>query len=840
MRSRLLARPSSPLVVASGLCAQAMAVGAHKITLGEFRMEEFIGRIAEAREFRPLVVSVIVIKDRDRVECDGKQTIHTMTSLKFAVDEPCATRLIVVFFEARSAVFRALSGVEGIGGLREACGAWHSCLVLWKKKGSRGVGVARENGYGIFFHKRQALRMRIARGLKQSYKNAREMTLEEVKRELRLATNCYEVLNEGLNRVYLDIDGSAPASATQEEFDALRNETLAVIDVVASGREIAVMESSKYETRKISFRVVFPNLKGTKKDSKAIATHLGKTVTLPEGVKFDLQPYGANQKMRMLGQSKDGENRPLVLVRGEVEDTFISSVPETAEAVDVPPEPKKPRGRPRKVIENTLIGDILAVLDVKRLEDYEMWIQIGFICFNEGVDVAVWEKASERSPKFKAGECEKKWRTFTKGHLGIATLWKWLQEDNPDAYDALKKNDYAFRKEQFELTHFKLRSPPRYVRVGEDNSIQFLTDAELTFLYRNEMCGDKPFTLHWINDPEILTYEKLTFVPNKEVPAGQYNIFAGFPMEPVEGDWSAIKELVWHLSGHNTDTEEYIHNWIADLFQNPTRKPGVALIFSSELEGVGKDTLGDYVVGPLLGQYYHNITDHENEFFGRFTSHLRNKLLIKLEEMNYEVFAKNDDKLKGWITCKEKVFEEKGVTHPPAIPSYVRIMGTTNEACPVKLTKTFRRYVLVNPSPDHADDTPYWQDFYENRLTQDQLQAYYHHLMSRDITGFNPRRRAETDALVEARQTQAPIHAKFFQRLIQTDPETEARQFYGRDLLQQVNAQAKFPLNEAKFGREINQYDGVRKEHTRRGNLYQFHMPTVEAYLRKKGWWIDI
>lgn len=681
--------------------------------------------------------------------------------------------------------------------------------------------------------------MRIAKGLKASYKNARELTVDETKNELNLRTDCYEVLNEAFNRLYFDIDGAAPSSATLEEFNALREETLTKIDELVSGREVALMESSKYESRKISFRVVFKKVKATKKDNKAIVLNLGKTFKFPDGVRIDPAPYGQNQKMRMLGQNKDGENRPLVLVRGEVEDTFISIVPDDAEVAEVPVEPKKPRGRARKVIENTLIGDILAQLDLKRVEDYEMWIQIGFICFNENLDVAVWEKASERSPKHKVGECEKKWKTFTKGHLGIAKLWEWLREDNPDAYETLKKHDYQFRKEQFELTHFKLYQPPRYVRVCDENNIQFLTDTELTFLYRNQLCGDKPFTSQWIMDPDILTYQKLTFLPGKEAPEGEFNIFGGFPLEPVEGDWSVIRELVWDLSGHDRDTEEYIHSWSADLFQRPTEKSGVAIIFSSETEGVGKDTYGDYILGPLLGQYYANILDHENEFFGRFTSHLRNKLLIKLEEMNYEVFSKHDDKMKSWITCKDKTFEEKGVPNAPAIPSFVRILGTTNEPCPVKLSKTFRRYVLINPYPGHSDDTEYWFDFYHNRLTTQQLQAYFYYLLNKDISNWNPRDRAETEALKDARQTQAPIHAKYFQRIIQMDPDLEERQYLGRELLAQVNASAKFPLNEAKFGRELAQYPH-KKEHTRRGNLYTFNLREVEEFLRSRSWWVDI
>ena len=687
--------------------------------------------------------------------------------------------------------------------------------------------------------------MKVARGLKQSFKNAKDYTLEETKRELENRTDCYEVLNESFNRVYLDIDGLALATATQEEFETLRQETLDRIEEIVADREVAIMESSKYDTRKISFRVVFVKVKALKKDNKALAAHLSKTIEMPIGVKIDLAPYGQNQKMRMVGQNKDGENRPLVLLRGSVEDTFISVVPDDCEVAEVPEEVKKPRGRPRKVIENTLIGDILAAVDIKRIDDYEMWLMIGFICFNESLDVSVWEKASERSSKNKPGDCAKKWKTFTKGQLGIARLWDWLREDNEEAYERLKKDDYKFRKAQFELSHFKLRNPPRYVRVSDENSIQFLTDAELNFLYRNEMCGDKSFTSQWINDPEILTYEKLTFVPNRDAPSDQFNIFAGFPMEPVEGDWDPIRELVWNLSGRNDEIAEYIHCYNAHTFQKPYEKPGVALIFSSEEEGVGKDTLPDYVLGPLLGQYYETIADHENEFFGRFTSHLKNKIVIKLEEMKYDVFVKNDDKLKAWITCKEKIFEEKGVTHPPAIPSYVRLIGTTNDACPVKLTNTFRRYLLINPYQGHANNVRYWTDFYQRLgytnsvLTNPSvLQAYYHYLLTKDISGWNPRHKLETEALKDARQSQAPSHARYFQRIIQQDPDTEERQFYGRDLLQQINTGSKFILSEQRFGREIQKYPHT-KEHTRRGNQYTFKFAEVEAFLRQRNWWID-
>ena len=39
--------------------------------------------------------------------------------------------------------------------------------------------------------------------------------------------------------------------------------------------------------------------------------------------------------------------------------------------------------------------------------------------------LAVWEKWSQRSDKFKAGECDKKWRGFTQeGGITLGTLYR--------------------------------------------------------------------------------------------------------------------------------------------------------------------------------------------------------------------------------------------------------------------------------------------------------------------------------------------------------------------------------------------------------------------------------
>lgn len=402
------------------------------------------------------------------------------------------------------------------------------------------------------------------------------------------------------------------------------------------------------------------------------------------------------------------------------------------------------------------------------------------------------------------------------------------------------EDEYKAQKEEFEKTHFKLMNPPRYVRQIH-GQLQYLTDHDLTFLYRNDKCGQETFISKWIQDPNILTYECLEFKPMQDASPNCFNLFRGFPLEPQEGDWSIVRELLWDLSGRDQGIFEYILNWSAHLFQKPYEKPGVVIIFSSYEEGVGKDTFGDYVLKPLLGDdYYYTTGDSENDFFGRFTTHLQNKLLIKLEEMNYDVFNKNDDKWKSWITCSSRSYEEKGVPKGASIQSFHRFLGTTNEACPVKLTKTFRRYLLVNPYQGNAGNANYWERVYAGLKKKEVLQAFLHHLLRMDISNWNPHRKLETDAEKEARQAQSPPHARFFQTQIQLrgDDECVTASWYARELLERINTVSKFPYSPFKLAQELKQYPHTKTD-TKRGTEYTFNFDEVKTFLQGRSWWVD-
>lgn len=685
--------------------------------------------------------------------------------------------------------------------------------------------------------------IKVSKGLHQSYKNAVILTIQEVLDNLKKRTDCYEVLNDTSNRIYGDVDGKVLESCSEEEFNKIDKETQHKLEYFLTG-DYALMTSSSFIHKKISWRFILTDTKTTKDKNKQFIKNIidSKELNLPEGVKLDVGVYGKNQKMRMLGSNKDGENRPLVLVRGNPIDTLISYIPDDCKEAEIliPEKEKKKTKSKKETLTNTIIVEILNGLNDKRFDEYEDWLKIGMICFNEDMDVSIWDTASQRSLKYKSGDCETKYKSFVKSNLTIATLWEWLKQDNPTVWNGLKQNDYSYQKEIFEETHFLMKNPPRYVRqVGTE--FQFYSEHEMRMLYRGMKCGEDSFIEMWLKDTEhIRTFEAFEFKPNLPTTTGYFNLFRGFPLLPQEGDWSIIHELIWDLSGRNQDVYDYILKWTAHLFQKPYEKHGNMLIFSSEKEGVGKDTFCDYVLQPLLGdEYYYSTGDMEKDIFGRFNRYLSNKLLIKLEEMEYEVTNKYDSKFKTWMTCPKIQYEEKGINKTIPFDSYHRFIGTSNEACPVRLSKSFRRFFLINPYQGNSGNTQHWNRIYKGLENKQVLQAFLFHLLSMDISDWSPREKVETDALINARASQAPPHAGWFQLEIQNRDEEGNIEYYGNEIRIKVNSVSKYPYTQYKMSQELKQYPH-QVQHTNRGNLYVFNCLEVKRFLQTKHWWIDL
>jgi phage/plasmid-associated DNA primase len=87
-------------------------------------------------------------------------------------------------------------------------------------------------------------------------------------------------------------------------------------------------------------------------------------------------------------------------------------------------------------------GEIMKMLSDDRAEDFNSWIEVGWVLFNigEGCDEALdmWIDFSKRSEKFIDGECERHWGGMKLCNKGLASLLYMARTDNPQMFDLWK------------------------------------------------------------------------------------------------------------------------------------------------------------------------------------------------------------------------------------------------------------------------------------------------------------------------------------------------------------------------------------------------------------------
>ncbi len=103
------------------------------------------------------------------------------------------------------------------------------------------------------------------------------------------------------------------------------------------------------------------------------------------------------------------------------------------------------------------IQSLVNILSVHRRDGYKTWFEVGACLYN--IDdrlLPLWIEFSKKSPKFKEGECQDKWRKFKKETLGIASLKYWAKLDDPLEYEKIRRNSIRAILEQ------SIRTPTHY------------------------------------------------------------------------------------------------------------------------------------------------------------------------------------------------------------------------------------------------------------------------------------------------------------------------------------------------------------------------------------------
>lgn len=113
------------------------------------------------------------------------------------------------------------------------------------------------------------------------------------------------------------------------------------------------------------------------------------------------------------------------------------------------------RRRPKSTRTNEdldIVKSLVALLSDYRAHEYHSWIEVGLCLFNiDDSLLETWIDFSKKSSKFVPGTCEQSWIKFKyreEDALGIGSLHRWAQLDDPVGYEEVKRGSLATHIEQ--------------------------------------------------------------------------------------------------------------------------------------------------------------------------------------------------------------------------------------------------------------------------------------------------------------------------------------------------------------------------------------------------------
>lgn len=378
----------------------------------------------------------------------------------------------------------------------------------------------------------------------------------------------------------------------------------------------------------------------------------------------------------------------------------------------------------------------LALSYIPNGQNYDRWVRVimackdGFDGSEEGLQI-VQEWCADY-PGYDPTEVKKIWKsidTNMEGGITVATLFGeakkngWHRnngvnfdddteeiEDEPLATSASVHKSIQELNDRYALV--RMGSKVVIAELKRNGHIDFLATGSFRELYSNRKHGRGTLGSAWIMHRKRRTYEGgLVFRPNGNVPSDTLNLWTGWDVRPdAAADCSLIINYILDVvAAGNKEHAEYIFSWLADIIQNPGKKPGVALVLKGK-KGVGKDTLAE-IMKMIIGRQHCAHVPATERLTGRFNSAFATAIFIHVEEAIWGGQRESKGVVQSLITSPEMPLERKNVD-TVQVDSFCRLLFTTNESWAVPATADERRYAVFEVSSCHRNDRKYFGPLY--------------------------------------------------------------------------------------------------------------------------------
>ncbi|CAB4410143.1 unnamed protein product [Rhizophagus irregularis] len=178
----------------------------------------------------------------------------------------------------------------------------------------------------------------------------------------------------------------------------------------------------------------------------------------------------------------------------------------------------------------------------------------------------------------------------------------------------------------------------------------------------------------------------------------------------------------------------------------------------------GKNILTDFIRERILGRENFLSTTRLEDVMGRFNAAVRAKKLIILNEcdMSGKEWHGANNRLKSLITEPYISIEEKGID-VKIIDDFAGYMILSNHAMPIHIEMGDERFVALNVSAKYKGNRKYFGSLIKVLENPDTAGSFMSYLLSRDLTGFNPRTIPDTRMKQELIEASIPNPQRFIQ-----------------------------------------------------------------------------
>lgn len=433
-------------------------------------------------------------------------------------------------------------------------------------------------------------------------------------------------------------------------------------------------------------------------------------------------------------------------------------------------------------------------------EDYDTWLMVGMAIHNSfpnDTGKQLWDEWSQRGSagKYDPIILNAKWASFdvsdfTKPVVTLHYLFGEAErrakergesfnadvpvgDDEQPALDTLmaELNRTCFVNAGADRFEICVESGDGLRRMAKHDAADFFANKSIKIDVDGKIKEINPIQF-WVKYPNRRELKGFAFAPHMtrqqvEEQLGMYNLFNGFRYAPIDHGYDLslfIDELVGEIiCNGDPKMKEWVLDWVADIFQNPEKKKGTALVLAGE-QGTGKSIFAE-IIAELVGDYAGFDTTQGRRILTRFNDMLQNKLLIVIDELGEAQGRKLQEELKAFITGEKIAIEKKG-RDSFTIDNYCRVIITTNHEFAIAGEATNRRYLSLLVNGKRRNDMDFFNKLAEMKTNKQAMETLMHFFMNRQIKDLNTLRRAPETRLMAAQKISSFNRASTFNMFI--------------------------------------------------------------------------